>query len=237
MIKSFVFVGLSLVTLGVSACGNSANLSGDDSSSAGETPPSQGTANGSYSMVIDAGQPLPPCDANSEKHLVYVIAETSFKVCQGGTWTAIDIKGPQGAAGAAGAAGKDGANGENGKDGTDSRIIASILCTGGLEDTTLGFSYSVALMKSGDVFVSGSIRDVVSEIGATKFFSAQQNGATNAEIFFTNDFATPANGGYWSLKLDRQSLVTTITYFDVDVSGGGAVWTMAASACVANKYE
>lgn len=224
-------LGLSML----SGCGGSQG-GGSDDSAAEATPPPE-SAGRSFSVVIDAGKPLPPCDGPAESSLIYVVAESAFKVCQAGTWTAIDIKGAKGDSGAAGKDGAAGTNGTDGKDGTDNHIVASILCTGSLENTALYFSYSAALMASGDVFAEGSIADGNIEISGSKFYSSQQNGALTAAVLFNDDFVAPYNGGYWSIKLDRGTLVTTIVYSDVDAVGGGSVWTMDPTACVANKYD
>ncbi len=232
-------------TIVLTACGQ-ANFgggesdSGSDSAKDGETSQtgSEPTTR-SFSVVVDAGQQPPACDAAAANSLIYEVASSSFKVCKDGAWAAIDIKGTKGDAGAPGAvgtSGSDGKDGKNGKDGTDNRIIASIGCDGSLENTSLYFSYSAALMKSGDVFASGSVRDGNIEISGTRFFSSQQNGATTASVLFNDDFVAPYNGGFWSIELNRTNLVTTINYIDSDAIGGGSTWTMDPVACVKNEY-
>lgn len=144
------------------------------------------------------------------------------------------------ACGADGTDGTNGLNGQDGKDGkdgqsaADSRIIQSLYCQGALENTALNFTYHAALTAAGDVFVNASIKNVAAEISAATFYSAGQLGAATAQVSFEYDNAAPANGGWWALALDRATGITTISYHDVDVTGGLLGWTMQPSACV--KY-
>jgi hypothetical protein len=124
----------------------------------------------------------------------------------------------------------------DGKNGIDNRIVSSIGCSGSLEGTALNFTYNAQLMASGDIHASASISDSILEVSGTVFFSSKQVGAATAPVMFTNDFASPANGGYWKLSLDRSSLVTTIEYNDINVAGGKRSWTMVPSKCVVNTY-
>ena len=136
------------------------------------------------------------------------------------------------ACGTDGPAGEDGADGLDGADGADNHITDSIYCTGLLESTTINFTYHAALLSSGDLFVSGSIRTVGQEVGASTYYSAGQNGALTAPVIFTGDVSGNANSGWWQIALNRTTLVTSITYNDVDVSGSQDVWTMPSSSCV-----
>jgi hypothetical protein len=140
------------------------------------------------------------------------------------------------ACGAEGPAGKDGSDGADGVDGTDNKIVLTLFCGGTLEATTLQFNYSAALTTAGDVFSSGGVYGASFQAGATSYYAAGQVGAATAPVMFTMDSLGAANGGWWTLSVNRTTGVTSILYTDVDASGGSDTWTMAASACVINNF-
>jgi hypothetical protein len=182
-------------------------------------------------VLDDAG--LPACDAASKSRLAYVISAKEFKVCDGSTWATIEIAGKDGAAGKDGTNGKDGAAG---KDGVDNKMSASIHCSGELDTSGVWFDYSGAEMASGDVFVTASIRADAFQVAGTAFYSAQQVGAETAQVSLENDLAGAANAGYWTLSLDRKTLVTTIDYKDADVTNQEQVFVMTPDKCQVAKY-
>lgn len=89
-------------------------------------------------LAVADQKALPICDASHEDELAYVRAEKTFYVCGGLTWTAIDLRGPQGApgqdgvagadgkAGDEGPAGKDGVTGASGKDGAKGEVVTAV---------------------------------------------------------------------------------------------------------------
>ena len=184
--------------------------------------------------AVSTAADLPACDDAHADWLYFVQADKSFHVCQAGAWSVIDLKGKDGANGAAGAAGAAGAPG---KDATASSLVgSSIYCTGVLPTTALQFEYQAVLMKSGDVFAKAGVYGNGAEFGGSNFFSKAQVGALTAAVVFTYDYDSTANYGFWTLSLDRTSLVTTILYKDIDASGGQTTWTMTPDKCVANTY-
>jgi hypothetical protein len=51
------------------------------------------------------------------------------------------------------------------------------------------------------------------------------------------DVYAPTDGGWWTIGLNRSTLVTTITYHDADIVDSGVMsWTMLPSQCVVNNY-
>jgi hypothetical protein len=142
--------------------------------------------------------------------------------------------GPEGPAGVAGPVGPAGSSGGGGSD--PSKIVRSIGCAGGLEGTALSFFYSVALTANGTIFASASVREP--QIGAsnTSVFSPAQNGSTDAAVLISLDEIPPANGGFFRVSLNRETLVTSIVYNDTDAAGGTRTWTMQPSQCVSNAY-
>ena len=58
-------------------------------------------------------------------------------------------------------------------------------------------------------------------------------------VLFTYDFISTANGGWWTISINRSTLAATILYTDTDASGGSTTWTLASSSsnCVLNSYS
>jgi hypothetical protein len=153
--------------------------------------------------------------------------------------------GPAGPPGEAGPVGPAGSPGEAGLPGTSSaidagppgdKIAGSIGCFGALQGTSLAFSYTVDQFVDGNVFASGSVGGTGFSTGSSGFYAPTQNGYVNAPVIFTLDVDTTANGGWWQITLDRTTLVTVLTYHDVDIDGGTLSWTMLPSQCVVNRY-
>lgn len=83
---------------------------------------------------------LPACDASTDHWLVYVASSRTFKACNGGTWTVVDVTGPAGATGATGPAGPAGPQGQAGGNAmasvwsfiqSNARAFVDIECAGG----------------------------------------------------------------------------------------------------------
>lgn len=145
--------------------------------------------------------------------------------------------GPAGAAGPTGPAGPVGDAGPPGKDGTDGgKITGSIGCGGNLEGTSLWFSYTAVQFAAGAVFSSGAIKANDLQVSASAIFAPEQNGWDTAPVQMTLDSAGPVNAGWWRISLNRTTLVVTIDYNDLDVTGGKKTWTMTPDKCVVNKY-
>ena len=150
--------------------------------------------------------------------------------------------GPTGAAGVAGVAGQPGPAGQPGAAATatpatdSSKLTKSIGCFGSLENTSLSFSYTVAVFANGNVFASAGVREGLIGASAANFYAPTQNGALSAAVLVSLDEAPPGNGGFFRISLDRATLVTTIVYTDVDVTGGTTSWTMLPAQCIANSY-
>jgi hypothetical protein len=117
-----------------------------------------------------------------------------------------------------------------------SKVTKSIGCFGSLEGTPISFSYTAHLFANGNIFATAAIRDRASEVSYSSLYSPSQVGAATAEVLLVDDLLGSANSGYWSLSLNRSTLVTTIVYNDVDAQGGTQTWTMDPSKCVANTY-
>lgn len=136
--------------------------------------------------------------------------------------------GPQGPAGPAGPAGPVGPAGN--------KITQSIFCGGPLQGTSLSCKYAVDIFNSGDIYASAAIYGAAFQIGDSVFYSKDQVGAATATVIFTYDPDQTANGGFWSISLDRTSLVTTAVLQDPDAPSGQETWSMNPNKCVVNRY-
>lgn len=145
--------------------------------------------------------------------------------------------GMDGEPGKDGAPGTDGAAGAPGADAETTAITESILCTGTLENTALGFSYNAVLFGgSGDLFVAASVNSPLNSASDTKFFAPSQVGYATATVSFRFDQDGTADGGWFSLSLDRETLVVHIDYRASDPGDVTDAWTMDPAACVHNDY-
>jgi hypothetical protein len=145
--------------------------------------------------------------------------------------------GATGAAGADGTNGTDGINGTNGTNGTDNKAIASFYCGNNLVGATnIYWFYTAHLLSSGDLVVSGKIRNAEIEASNTNYYSASQVGASTAQVTISYDLVGTSNYGYWTIELNRSTLITTITYYDTELSSNPDVWVAPASECNVNNY-
>ena len=53
---------------------------------------------------------------------------------------------------------------------------------------------------------------------------------------FTYDLAAPANGGFWRLELDRETLIVSIIYRDVDFNPNPMTWIQTPDQCIVNDF-
>ena len=221
---------LALLMFALLACGQT-----DDGKKDGAADAPVATA--PHSMLVNTLAELPPCSPAEEGWLIYVTEEQAFKVCKLATWLDVAIKGKDGVNGVNGQNGKDGADGKDGKDGVDNRIVSSISCNGQLASTSIWVTYNVSLMASGDVFAYAATQNNTQQIGASVYYSGQQNGAATAAVTFTDDYEATPVASWWHITLDRDTLVVTADYNNVDLPGGKNTWTMTPDKCVVNTYD
>lgn len=153
-------------------------------------------------------------------------------------------KGLAGKDGAKGSDGLDGFDGADGQDGTDNRIVASFLCQGTINSSNnqglsvgngINFSYSVAKMASGDIFVTGTISNASEQTSQTQFYSSQQNGAQNASVTITDDYYGSMGYGWWELSVNIQTGIPTAVFNDPSMpTSSTRTWTF--TACTVNNY-
>jgi len=163
----------------------------------------------------------------------------SIAACGGspGTTGPTGPEGPEGPPGTNGTNGTDGVNGEAGAPGTNGDVItSSIGCSGTLGTTSFTFQYNADQFANGDVFSEGYVAGPSIGTSGSALYAPTQNGYQTANIQFVMDIVSPMDGGWWTIGLNRSTLVTTITYHDVDLTAGTASWTMLPSQCVVNNY-
>ena len=125
-------------------------------------------------------------------------------------------------------------NGSNGI-----KPAASLYCGAALSGTSVNFTYDAMLFSDGSVFVYGGIYTSDQLIGKSTFYDSSQSGATTAAVLLTYDLSGTDNWGYWSISVNRSTLVVTILYTDSNESGGSTTWTLSSSSatnCVLNSY-
>lgn len=151
--------------------------------------------------------------------------------------------------GIAGGNGKDGINGTNGTNGTDNHATASFLCQATLTQATatasgisapaggLVFAYSAVKMASGDVFAEASIANASYQTSQSNYYAAKQNGSLNAAVVITDDWYSTASYGWWSISLDRSTLIPTAVFNDSSMpTSSTRTFTFPASSCTVQTY-
>jgi hypothetical protein len=133
-----------------------------------------------------------------------------------------------GVEGPPGPQGTQGEHGPTGPTGTPAVIASAIKCAGPIPDTALAFTYRAAVMRSGDVWATGSVSDGTKEIGASFYHAAKEDGAALGIVSFQFDVAGAANGGNWRLEVARSTGVVVMTNFDADQPGGQKSWIIPA---------
>jgi hypothetical protein len=132
-------------------------------------------------------------------------------------------KGPKGPAGAPGGG----------------RVVSTIYCNGTVTGAGalngLDIEYNAVLTSSGDVYATASIIDAAAQTSGTSFYAAAEPGSLSAEVEVTADYIGAANGGYWSVGLDRNTLITHITYDDPDLINVVDL-TFTPSACTVGNF-
>ena len=138
--------------------------------------------------------------------------------------------------------GCQGKKGDRGSDG-GGRVIATLNCAGPISGLSGGaaplnginIEYNAVLTAGGDVYATANIVDEATQTSGTKFYAAGENGSATAEVDITADYIGPVNGGNWSVSLDRNTLVTSIVYDDVNLSSNVNL-TFTPSACTVNNF-
>lgn len=161
--------------------------------------------------VEDSGS-LPACGESNKSQLIYVTAEQQFQTCDGDAWQAVTLP--------------------------TTRIRASIHCSGEIPDIPgLWVTYNASRMTTDDIFVSAEVAGSGISVSMAKYYSAQQVGSGNPAVTVVYDVSGTDNAGWWEITLNLDTLITSATYNDNEISGGKQTWTMTADKCTLNNYE
>jgi hypothetical protein len=195
-----------LLAVLISACG---------SHQKDEEPLKEASSPTPTSFFVQTAAELPECNEGRKGSLAYAQATSQFLACDGASWSPVPVKG---------------------EDGTDNRVLDTIYCQGDLENTQLSFEYNAVKTAAGDVFARGSIRLTDMWVTNSAFYAANQDGAQSAAVLIGADVVGTANHGFWDIRVDRDSLITSITYTDDDVPGGDT-WSMEPENCQISKGQ
>lgn len=147
--------------------------------------------------------------------------------------------GPQGPTGPTGPQGPQGAPGIDG-----SKIVQSIEChntmtDGYLSTTMVDIHYTADVFASGAVFATSSLGNETYTVSGSALYAPSQVGAATAPVSYEFDFYGPANGGTWTVELDRTTLRVQVDYLDKDFQSADhtITWTWPKDQCVVTEYK
>jgi hypothetical protein len=229
MKKTLYFVCSSVLFLST-ACGKEAS----SAKSGSETPEDKENLDvpadqANLTVVVDSASGLPACAAGNNNQLVYVKDTAEFKVCSGGVWAAISIKGEKGDAGGAGAKGDKGDKGDGGIGMTITQVIH---CPGsgdlGTSDARRGGGAEITKFTDGSFYMTCSSLMASSSFddtsAASTFWPATSQGVMDGEIscypyFVTAKFKLALNTVIYNAQ-DDVTQTETVTCSEVYPGAG-----------------
>lgn len=115
------------------------------------------------------------------------------------------------------------------------RVVATIYCNGTVASAVaalngLGVEYNAVVTAGGDVYATANIIDDVEQTSGTSFYASAEAGIYGAAVNVTADYVGAANGGLWTISLDRNTLITSVVYDDVNLASPFSM-NFTASAC------
>lgn len=163
----------------------------------------------SFSVASDSD--LPTCSGDILGRLYFIESSSSFKVCKSTGWTAIDVRGT------------DGANGAPGM------TISSIVnCSKISSSPSVLVFYRVVTYSTNDKFVFCSIQNGVGTFSASVVYKASQSGVLSEACTVGLDLDT-ATAGYWTYTLSGST--RTAIYTDSGSASNGTSISFASSDC------
>lgn len=141
------------------------------------------------------------------------------------------------------ARGKTGAAGTNG---TSGKIDSTVNCSGtifglsGQAGTSLNglkVEYSSVITNGGDVYSTANISDDYSQVSETAFYADGQPGYSTGLVELIGDYDQTDDEGTWEVSLNRDTLITTVTYTDSSLGlQSPVVLNFTAAACTQNNW-
>jgi len=105
------------------------------------------------------------------------------------------------------------------------------LCSGDLIGLS-GFNWQFYVYE-----ISNNYLFITATLWASDFeVSTSDIGFGNATSIFSADVVGNNNFGYWKYEMDTDSLLITLTYTDLDVTSGSAVWNFDSTDCTTFGY-
>jgi hypothetical protein len=134
-------------------------------------------------------------------------------------------RGPAGPAGDPGPAGSAGPAGPAGPAGASAAITQSVSCSE-VVTGTIRYSYEAFVFSDGSVWSAASVSNSTSQASGNAGYAPGDAAAGTAPVEVVFDTTGPANGGVWTIAVDRGAQQASVTYTDVDVAGGATSWTL-----------
>ena len=107
-------LGYILILLIFMSCNRGGGGGAGGNSSSGNSPKSSFE----FATSVQSLSTLPPCNSTNDGKIYYLSNSSEFKACSSGSWSTLNISGPQGPAGPTGATGPVGATGATGATGS-----------------------------------------------------------------------------------------------------------------------
>jgi hypothetical protein len=143
--------------------------------------------------------------------------------------------GPRGPAGPAGPEGEQGDPGEEGPAGptgpAGSSIEQSVSCSD-LVTGSIRFGYDAFVFSDGSVWAAANVSSTASQASGTASYAPNDGSGTTAPVTVVFDTTGPANGGFWTIAVDRDDEVAELTYTDADSPSGVSSWSIDGCSVV-----
>ncbi len=179
-----------------------------------------GTDGASCSVAGDDGKATVTCDDGSTATVL------------DGTDGADGEDGTDGRDGKSGKDGADGRDGQDGENGASARVELTVACSGELLTTGLSYSYEAYVMTSGDVLVTGEVRDAQGSASATRVLTPEDDDYAEAPLDLTYDVDDEEDGGYFRIWLDREKAERQVEYFEsADAADVATTWLHSSKGC------
>jgi hypothetical protein len=140
------------------------------------------------------------------------------------------------------------ARGKTGPAGADGagKIVSTVNCSGtifglsGQAGTSLNglrVEYQSVLTSGGDVYATANIADDFAQVSETAFYANEQTGADEATVELIGDYDQTDDGATWEVSLNRDTLITTVTYTDSSLGfQSPVVLNFTAAACSQHNW-
>ena len=120
------------------------------------------------------------------------------------------------------------------------RVVATIYCNGDVISSVaalngLGVEYNAVVTAGGDVYATASIIDDVEQTSGTSFYASAEAGVSGASVNVTADYVGTGNGGLWTITLNRNTLITSVVYDDINLPAPFSM-NFTASACTKRVF-